>query len=71
MKNLTFDGMMKELEEIVAMLEAGDVPLEKAMEKYKEGALLISRMDEILQKAKKEIITVGPDESLEKDHEPV
>lgn len=36
-KELTFEESMAHIEKIVEQLEAGDVPLEKAIELYKEG----------------------------------
>ncbi|MGM8214074.1 exodeoxyribonuclease VII small subunit [Bacillaceae bacterium W0354] len=37
---LTFEQAMEKLERIVAKLEEGDVPLEQAIEYYKEGMKL-------------------------------
>ncbi len=39
-EELTFEEAMKMLEETVAKLEKGDVPLEKAVELYTEGMKL-------------------------------
>lgn len=39
-EQLSFEEAMKELEEIVEKLEAGDVPLEKAIDYYQEGMKL-------------------------------
>ncbi|GFZ88770.1 exodeoxyribonuclease 7 small subunit [Compostibacillus humi] len=39
-EELTFEEAMKKLEEIVAKLEEGDVPLEKAIAFYQEGMAL-------------------------------
>lgn len=36
-ENLSFEEAMEKLEEIVDVLEGGDVPLETAITKYKEG----------------------------------
>ncbi len=36
-KSLSFEEAMQKLEEIVEILERGDVPLETAITKYKEG----------------------------------
>jgi len=37
---LSFEQAMKQLEDIVEKLEAGDVPLEKAIDYYQEGMQL-------------------------------
>jgi len=39
-EQLSFEEAMKQLEEIVEKLEAGDVPLEKAIDYYQEGMTL-------------------------------
>ena len=39
-KDLSFEQAMEKLEEIVQKLEAGDVPLEKAINYYQDGMLL-------------------------------
>ena len=36
-KEMTFEGSVEELEDIVRKLEAGDVELDKAMEYFKRG----------------------------------
>ena len=40
MPKKTFEQAMKQLEKIVQELEAGDLPLEKAMSKFEEGIQL-------------------------------
>ncbi|WLV23524.1 exodeoxyribonuclease VII small subunit [Aciduricibacillus chroicocephali] len=39
-EQLSFEEAMKQLEDIVEKLEAGDVPLEKAIDYYQEGMKL-------------------------------
>ncbi len=36
-KNISFDEAMKKIEEIVSLLEGGDVPLEESIELYKKA----------------------------------
>lgn len=54
MPKKTFEQAMQELEKIVEELEAGDLPLEKAMNKFEEGIQLTrfctNRLDETEKK---------------------
>ena len=40
-KEITFENAMKQLEDIVTELEAGDPPLEKAIRQFEEGMKLV------------------------------
>lgn len=40
MPKQTFEGALKRLEQIVEALESGDLPLEKAINKFEEGVQL-------------------------------
>ncbi|MFC4404254.1 exodeoxyribonuclease VII small subunit [Gracilibacillus xinjiangensis] len=53
--SLSFEGALKQLEEIVSKMEAGDIPLEKAMEYYAEGSKLSKICHEKLVKADKQL----------------
>ena len=46
MAKKTFELAMKQLEQIVQDLEAGDIPLEKAIKKFEEG-IQISKFSNI------------------------
>lgn len=50
MPKQTFEGALKRLEQIVEALESGDLPLEKAINKFEEGVqlsrLCTKRLDE-------------------------
>jgi len=54
MAKKTFEKAMQQLEQIVAELEAGDIPLEKALQKFEEGMALskycAQRLDETEKK---------------------
>ncbi|CAD7838433.1 MAG: hypothetical protein [Olavius algarvensis Delta 4 endosymbiont] len=54
MAKKTFEKAMQQLEQIVADLEAGDIPLEKALQKFEEGMALskycAQRLDETEKK---------------------
>ncbi|QCC85749.1 exodeoxyribonuclease VII small subunit [Desulfovibrio desulfuricans] len=51
----TFEKKMARLQEIVAALENGDLPLEKGMALYKEGAACSRYCREQLEKARHEL----------------
>ena len=51
-----FEKAILKLEQIVEQLESGDLPLEEAINKYKEGLKLTKYCNEELKKAEKVII---------------
>jgi exodeoxyribonuclease VII small subunit len=51
----TFETAMKQLEEIVAELETGELPLEKAMKKFEEGVALSRYCSEKLDETERRI----------------
>ncbi len=48
---LTFEESLRELEEVVAALENGGVPLEKSLEMLKRGLSLADRCEKVLGEA--------------------
>jgi exodeoxyribonuclease VII small subunit len=60
---LPFETALQELEQIVAQLERGDVPLEKSIAIYERGEALRKHCAELLAKAelKVEVITQAAD----------
>ena len=66
-KKLTFEEALKALEEIVAKIESGQVPLEKSIEMYAEGIGLVKQCRAILDSAESKIqlLAKGEGESLE------
>lgn len=48
---LTFEESMQRLEEVVAALEGGTLPLDQAMESYQEGVALVHTCRERLSSA--------------------
>jgi exodeoxyribonuclease VII small subunit len=66
-KKLTFEEALKALEEIVAKIESGQVPLEKSIEMYAEGIALVKQCRAILDSAESKIqlLAKGEGESLE------
>ncbi len=59
----TFEKAMQQLEEIVAELEKGELPLEKAMKKFEEGISLSRYCTEKLDETERRITLLmeGPD----------
>jgi exodeoxyribonuclease VII small subunit len=55
---LTFEEAMEKLEGIVNILEDGDVPLEQAIEKYKEGMELAKICNEKLKNVEMQLTEI-------------
>jgi exodeoxyribonuclease VII small subunit len=51
----TFESALAELEEIVAEMEAGQLPLEKSLAAYKRGAELLKFCQSALQDAQQQV----------------
>ena len=54
-KKITFEGALARLEEIVALLEKGDAPLDQSLELYEEGAALVLRCNTALEQAERRV----------------
>ncbi len=52
---LTYEGAVKRVEQIVRELEDGELPLEKALEKFEEGVGLSRLCNEKLDETEKKI----------------
>jgi exodeoxyribonuclease VII small subunit len=67
MAEMKFEDGLKKLEKIVNDLEAGDIPLDEALEKYEEGIKLSRMCAKRLELAKKkvEILLKSEDGSVE------
>jgi len=65
----TFEKALIQLEKIVTELEAGDLPLEKALKKFEEGVAFSRFCSEKLDESEKKIALLlkAPDGSL-KEH---
>jgi exodeoxyribonuclease VII small subunit len=50
-KSMSFEQSLRELEEIVARLEQGDVELERSIAIYERGEALRAHCDELLKRA--------------------
>ncbi|MBN3522318.1 exodeoxyribonuclease VII small subunit [Paenibacillus apiarius] len=55
MEELNFEAAMEKLEQIVAQLEGGDAPLEKAIDLFQEGMRLSKLCSEKLQQVERKI----------------
>lgn len=65
-KELNFEENLEKLEELVKDLENGNIPLDDAIEKYKEAMKLAKVCDEKLKNAEEAITKiVTPEGSLE------
>ena len=71
----TFEEALAELEKIVAEVEAGEIGLEKSINKYEAGMKLIKHCRAVLEQAEKRIEIINketfpqndPQESLSED----
>ena len=70
-KTLTFEEALARLEEIVAGIEGGEIPLEQSIAKYAEGIALLKQCRGILDQAEQKIqlLSAGPSGSLAVDGE--
>ncbi|MBZ4030300.1 exodeoxyribonuclease VII small subunit [Ligilactobacillus salivarius] len=72
-EKVTFEQDMKNLEEIVKRLEQGDIPLEEAIEKFKQGMDLSKRLQNTLLQAEETLTKViddnGDEQLFEKENE--
>lgn len=55
MAKMTFETALKQLEEIVAQLESGNLPLEEALKKFEEGTKLSKFCSQKLEETEKRI----------------
>ena len=60
-KEVKFDDALKQLEQIIHKLEAGNLPLEESIALYKEGMTLSTDCHQKLQKIEAEIVKLVDD----------
>lgn len=62
-KKIDFETSVTRLDEIVALLERGDAPLEEAMSLFEEGAKLLRDCTGLLDRAEQKVtlLTAGED----------
>ena len=72
-EKVTFEQDMKNLEEIVKKLEQGDIPLEEAVEKFKQGIDLSKKLQNTLIQAEETLTKViddnGDEHLFERENE--
>lgn len=59
-KKLTFEQAMARLEEITALLERGDAPLDEALTLFEEGTALMKQCSAALDKAEQKVAKLLP-----------
>ena len=60
-KTFSFEEAMKRLEEIVRLLENGQVSLDESIKLYEEGVALVNSANTLLTSAKQKLINVSGD----------
>ena len=62
-KKKTFEEAMTRLDEIVALLERGDAPLEESLKLFEEGTRLMKQCSGLLDRAEQKVrqLTAGAD----------
>ena len=62
-KKRSFEQNMTRLEEIVALLERGEAPLEESLKLFEEGTTLMKQCSNLLDKAEQKVtlLTAGPE----------
>jgi len=59
--DMSFEEAMKALEDVVAQLEHGDVPLEDSIKLYERGAALKKRCESKLKEAEEKVAAITLD----------
>lgn len=69
-KKVSFEQGLSRLDEILAHLERGDVPLEESVKLYEEGARLAARCDTALKQAEQKVLKLAktPEGTVEAIH---
>ena len=62
MRDLTFEECLTRLEQIVAALESGNLPLEESLKVFEEGVALARHCGRYLEEAERRIEVLAKDE---------
>ena len=63
MSDLTFEACLARLEQIVAALESGNLPLDESLKVFEEGVALARHCGRYLEEAERRIEVLAKDES--------
>lgn len=66
-KDLSFEEAMQRLEEIVSLLEAGELTLENSLKLFEEGASLSAVCSKKLDEAEQKIVKISSDSPKQKE----
>ena len=68
-KKISFEYSLKRLEEIVAHLEEGDLPLEQSLALFEEGTALVKSCSALLDEAEQKVLILraGEDGTLSEE----
>lgn len=69
-EKITFEAAMSRLDEIVRLLERGEVPIEESLKLFEEGAGLMKKCGTILDKAEQKVSLIMKGENGAPDPEP-
>jgi exodeoxyribonuclease VII small subunit len=58
-KTATFEEKIAKIEEILDLLDGGDIPLDEMLRNYEEGMLLVKECRSFLEAAEQKIIEIG------------
>ncbi len=64
-EDLTYEAALEQLEQIIASLESGDLPLEEALARYEEGAALAAFCEQKLDEAELRVRKWRPGDAVE------
>ena len=65
-KSFSFEDALKRLEEIVRLLENGQVSLDESIKLYEEGVALVNCANSLLINAKQKLMAVSADDENNK-----
>ncbi|WP_028388340.1 exodeoxyribonuclease VII small subunit [Legionella fairfieldensis] len=66
-KSVSFEKSMTELEEIVMLLEKGELPLEDSLKQFEKGITLARQCQDVLKRAEKKIEILATADSESND----
>lgn len=66
-KELSFEEQMQKLEAIVKELEAGNLPLQDSLDRFKEGVELSQKMEKTLSQAQESVSAIIDENGQIKD----